>query len=312
VDEAQANSAPITPEAASATPADAPDADVVEISEAELADEERGPNHKAVIVAINQYEGCPLNGCINDGTQDHDEAVNNYGFDGTFVRGLFDSRATTLAIWERLKWLVQDAKPGDILFFAYSGHGAQATCRDECGEVDGLHEVICPVDFDWTPEHMITDKQFVALFSTLPKGVKLFWISDSCHSGDLDRAITIKTPNNPKIKIPKSFAVPADVAWALAAAKKAGHKPTALRQFIEKYDVAFVPGCKSNQTSTDTSVEGRPCGALHYAFWDAVHRLGKNATVKAITDYARTTLANDGYDQEPIANGSLIDGPWLR
>jgi hypothetical protein len=150
----------------------------------------------------------------------------------------------------------------------------------------------------------------VALFSTLPKGVKLFWISDSCHSGDLDRSM--KNLNNPRIRIPKSFAVPADVAWALSAAKKAGHRPTAIKQFIEKFDVAFVPGCKSDQTSADTVVNGRPCGALHYAFWGAAHRLPKNASVKAIVDLAQSTLANEGYDQLPVANGSLIDGPWLQ
>jgi hypothetical protein len=262
---------------------------------------------KALIVAINTYPDAPLEGCVNDGIQDAREITANFGFRETNVRMLLDDRATTDAILDRLDWLVTTARSGDTLFFAYSGHGAQVPCRNDAGEVDGLSELVCPYNFDWTPEHMITDKQFVAIFAKLPKGVKLFWLSDSCHSGDLNRLL-----HNPPIRI-KEFPMPADIRWSVEAAKKAGFKPTAIRELMAaaKFDVAFVPGCRSNQTSADTSVDGVPCGAATYYFWDAVHRSAKDATVKEIAEAARATLERFGYEQTPIADGSLINEPLL-
>jgi len=276
-------------------------------------DDEKGPKHKGFLTAINTYPGCPLQGCITDGKENAMESNKSYGFHASSTRLLFNGRAETKAILDRLKWLTMDAKPGDLLFFGYSGHGALAQDRSPSGRVRGVRECICPVDFDWSPERMITDLQFVEIFSKLPRGVKLFWISDSCHSGGLDREMP-RQHNSMPIKIPKFYPAPFDIRWGVEAAKAAGFVHSkCIREFINgELEVGFVPGCKTNQTSADTSADGIPCGALTHYFWDAVHSLAKSASVKQITDLARANLARDGYDQEPIASGALINGPWLQ
>ena len=44
------------------------------------------------------------------------------------------------------RWLVSGARPGDSLFFSFSGHGGQV--RDVDGdEADGLDETILPEDY---------------------------------------------------------------------------------------------------------------------------------------------------------------------
>ena len=45
-----------------------------------------------------------------------------------------------------IEWLIKGAKPGDSLFFHYSGHGSQVKDKDG-DEIDGLDETILPVDF---------------------------------------------------------------------------------------------------------------------------------------------------------------------
>lgn len=45
-----------------------------------------------------------------------------------------------------MQWLVRDARPGDSLFFHYSGHGGQAADLDG-DEDDGFDETILPLDF---------------------------------------------------------------------------------------------------------------------------------------------------------------------
>ena len=267
-------------------------------------------NRKALIVAINAYPTCPLRGCINDGNRNANELVNNYGFDATNVRLLFDERATTAAVLDRLGWLCQGAEPGDLLAFLESRHGALFPTRDANGNVDRLNAVACYYDFDWTPERMVSHTQFVEIFSKLPRGMKLFWLSDSCHSGAIDREM----PRSRRIMTPKSFPIPHDVEWGIRAARAKGHgHDAAIREFVASgFDVAFVPGCKPEETSSDTEVDGVPCGALTHYFWDASHALPPDGSVKAITDLARENLGKDGYEQHPVADGTWINEPIPR
>ena len=144
---------------------------------------------KALLVGINKYPGCPLQGCINDMQSMSAFLIGYCGWNVSEIRLLNDERATTAAIRDRLEWLVGFATPGDRIFFHYSGHGRQMAKRDYLGKVSRLHDCICPVDFDWSREHALLDTDFADIFADIPVGVDFTWISDSCHSGDL-RAIS--------------------------------------------------------------------------------------------------------------------------
>src|SRR5262249_33204890 len=141
--------------------------------------------NRALLVGINAYPGNELHGCVNDVTDMAEFLVGHCGFDEGDIRLLTDSRATTDAIKERLNWLLDGLKAGDRVVFHYSGHGAQFPIRGANGKVTRVDECICPVDFDWTEEHAIRDKQFGDMFKLIPSGVDFEWVSDSCFSGDL-------------------------------------------------------------------------------------------------------------------------------
>jgi hypothetical protein len=150
---------------------------------------------KALLVGINRYPAAPLRGCVNDVTDLAQFLVDSCGFAMGDVRLIADERATKTEITDRLNWLVDGAKPGDRLFFHFSGHGTQMATRDHQGEIDGLDEVICPVDFDWTDDHVIRDKDFRRVFGSIPEGCQFVWVSDSCHSGDLERVEGAHAPD---------------------------------------------------------------------------------------------------------------------
>jgi hypothetical protein len=80
-----------------------------------------------------------------------------------------------------MRWLVQDAKPHDSLFFHYSGHGGQTPDLDG-DEVDGLDEVIFPIDFKQSG-HIVDDEMHAIMVKPLPPGCRLTAVFDSCHSG---------------------------------------------------------------------------------------------------------------------------------
>lgn len=52
-------------------------------------------------------------------------------------------------------------------------------------EADRMDECLVPHDFDWTPEHAVTDKQFLNLYSQLPYDSHFAAIFDCCHSGGM-------------------------------------------------------------------------------------------------------------------------------
>ena len=270
---------------------------------------------KTLSVGINAYKSSPLAGCVNDLAK-----VSNYSLARGFeVRALKDGEATTKNIYAGLEWLVEGAKAGDTLLFHYSGHGVQVPTGSPT-EPDGLAEAICPVDFDWTPEHMITDKDFVRIFSKLPEGVRFNWISDSCHSGDLtrgmgkaitglfNRALQVFS-NTPKVvEIPKTIPQPMHVAAGVRLAKSQGMVARAILN--GKMEVGYVSGCRSDQTSADTYIDNQPCGALTYYFMKNVANM-PNAPLSEVVAATSKELAANGYSQRPQCEGTRAGVPFL-
>ncbi len=278
---------------------------------------------KAVVVGINLYPNAGLRGCVPDGKRDVAKLEGPLTFDPDKVQFLTDTNASTDNIREVLKWLAADTKAGDRRAFMYSGHGAQAPTINKQLEVDGLDEVICPQNFDWSDRHMLRDKELHNIFITMPPGTRFFWMSDSCHSGDLTRAI-----GNPhKHRVPRTFPTTPEIARKIRIAKTKlilphGMSPVG-RGWFDPYKptqpvkpnplsavgihVAFVPGCKSDQTSADTEdSNGNPCGALTDYWWNA-YDANPVHSVRQICQTALTGLHKDSYDQTPIPEGDEID-----
>ncbi len=84
--------------------------------------------------------------------------------------------------------MLDDPRPNDEIVFFYSGHGAQIPEYGEDNEPDRTTESLVPYDFDWTPEHAITDDRIYSLYSQLPYDTRLAMIFDCCHSGGIHRA----------------------------------------------------------------------------------------------------------------------------
>jgi len=93
-----------------------------------------------------------LRGCINDVHNLQRLLVETYGWNPRDIRTLTDDgrgggMPTRRNIEAQLVWLAQGAVPGDVLWFSFSGHGAQQ--EDPHGyEEDGMNETILPVDFE--------------------------------------------------------------------------------------------------------------------------------------------------------------------
>jgi metacaspase-1 len=268
--------------------------------------------NRALLVGINEYPGAPLRGCVNDVVGMADLLVGRFGFAHADIRLLVDRRATTRAILSRLGWLLVGAQAGDRLLFYYSGHGAQVATRNPQGEVDGLDEVICPVDFDWSDRHLIRDKQFHKMFANVPAGIEFVWVSDSCHSGDLTREL----PGNPAAgdRRIKALVPPADMAWRIRTAKtETPVRPLSITRAADTVHVGLVAGCKSDQTSADAFFEGKANGALSYFLQEELKRGASERPLTDVVVAVTQQLKTAGFDQTPQLEGAseIEQAPFL-
>jgi hypothetical protein len=112
------------------------------------------PRKLALLVGISDYEQkrqtppawWSLN-CAPDLEAMKSVLVSRFGFADKDVLVLTDAKATKAGIVQAFeKQLIEQAKPGDIVAFHYSGHGQQV--KDDNGdELDGLDESLVPFDY---------------------------------------------------------------------------------------------------------------------------------------------------------------------
>ncbi|KDP45463.1 hypothetical protein JCGZ_09712 [Jatropha curcas] len=142
----------------------------------------------AVLVGCNYPNSRnELHGCINDVVAMRELLVKRFRFESTHIQLLVDSTVAGLSsvmptginIKKALDAMVDEAKPGDVLFFHYSGHGTRIPSLKP-GHPFRQDEAIVPCDFN-----LITDMDFRQLVNRLPKGTSFTILSDSCHSGGL-------------------------------------------------------------------------------------------------------------------------------
>lgn len=265
--------------------------------------------NRALLVGINSYPSSPLKGCINDINDMSAFLIAQCGFTINELKTLTDSNATKEAIINELNQLVNDIHAGDRILFHYSGHGVQRPTLDPQGEVDGLDEAICPYDFDWTDAHTIRDKEFNHIFSAIPEGVEFIWISDSCHSGDLEKELI-----NPSA-LSKSLTPPDDIIEKIQIAKNKKLRLRQLSKTAQDLNLALISGCKSNQTSADALINKRYNGALTYYLLQRLNKPdGLSIPLTNLVKSVSTALRKAEYAQRPQLEGKeqIKEKPFLK
>ena len=101
---------------------------------------------------------------------------------------ILDTDATAEGVTNAIVQASEVLVEGDILFISYSGHGTSLVDKDSDEEVDdsegGSHdEAWCLYD------RPFLDDELYALWKKFKKGVRIFIISDSCHSGTISKDI---------------------------------------------------------------------------------------------------------------------------
>lgn len=108
---------------------------------------------------------------------------------------LFQNAAATRSnLFNAARSAWSDMKPGDLFVFYISGHGGQGA--DTNGdEADGQDETLCLWDGP------LSDDALLDLWDEVPAGVRVFMVTDTCHSGSNFKY----RPRSLRASIPREF-----------------------------------------------------------------------------------------------------------
>ncbi len=285
------------------------------------------PKKIAFCVGINEYAPgsgvSRLDGCVNDALL-IGEMLKYAGFN--MVRQAHNSTATQDGILRRLDHEISKLKAGDHFVFWNSSHGYQVRDRDGDELLDNLDEAVCV--YDTNPRNPLTDDKLAKALGKAPDGAKIFFGSDSCHSGSVceNGPVGIIGSEKGGVSKPKSWTPPEDIRFRrgeplinlndYVKGMRPSAKPSkelALRRFgmfTEKpasIKYLFLAACRSDQLSWDSRFPQGYHGALTYNFAMAVMKswgLGKAITYREAFNKAVNGLQRQQFHQTP-----QLDGP---
>jgi len=262
----------------------------------------------ALCIGINHYPGTGMDlaGCVND-ANDWAALLASRGFQ---VDQLLDAEATKAGMVAGFRRVIGAAAGGDVVVITFSGHGSYEFDTDG-DEADGLDEALCPYDVQ-TSDAVLTDDEIHALLKKRKDGVKLVLISDSCHSGTVNRAIARSDDApRPRFMPPGHWMSRSHLSTQVAGRPRraeAGHVgQSAFSGNDADLGEVLLAGCEEgeNHFSYDAHIAGRANGAFTYYALKTLQTLPDSATYAdwhaAITPDCLPTLA---YDQKPQIAGS--------
>jgi len=285
---------------------------------------------KALLIGIN-YIGSQhsLQGCINDVKHERNVLTTHFGFPDENIMVLSDDQhdrskhPTKANMLAGIRWLMDGASRGDVLYFHYSGHGSQVP--DPTGEEeDGKNECLCPSDClpmgvkKWPGAVIVDDYLNDVFFDDLPEGVRLTCVYDCCHSGtmtDLDYQLELDDDEAAGGYYGASRSLDGITGLREGDQPRAMPPPHNLHEVLQNQNALKQPqkralrpegnkliwtvsGCQDNQTSADATINGVKQGALTWSLHSALESCNYDVTYEELLHMCRKKLKRK-YTQIP-------------
>jgi hypothetical protein len=252
---------------------------------------------RALCVGINKYPRADLElrGCVNDATAWADLLVDHYDFARSDVTLITNAKATKRAVLAALMDLLTRASKGDVLVFTNSSHGTYVA--DTNGDESLYDEAICPYDCE---TDLIVDDELRALFSEIPRGVRVTVISDSCHSGSVTREPPLLTPDQRR----KRYVDPVALGRRGLSDVRRQARPRRESEVPEAdMNELLLSGCRADQYSYDAKFGRRFHGAMTQTALATIAAADHRITWAQLHRQLVPALRTANYDQEPQLEG---------
>jgi hypothetical protein len=235
---------------------------------------------KGLLVGSN-YPGTPypLQGCLNDVNFMRDKLNSLTYSQITLLSDGAPSKPTRGNVINNLINLLLTSKPGDTLFFGYSGHGFYIPDKNG-DERDKRDEVVVCSDMNY-----ITDDEFKLIIDqNLKQNTKLFCVIDACHSGSL-----------------------LDLKYQWLDSSNMDKLTINNKQNETKGQVILISGCMDSQTSVDAYIQNGYRGAMLWSFLQVFNK-NPNISFKNLLLNMRSVLKANKFSQVPqLSSGQNLD-----
>lgn len=231
---------------------------------------------------------------------------------------LLTKQASSAALLKAMSDAAKVLKSGDAFFLTYSGHGSW-TDDANGDEPDGRDETWCLYD------RQILDDELYAMYRKFAPGVRIFVLSDSCHSGsvvkNLPPHLQAKAAETDDLSsvIPNAYKTakgPIRYRLAPKKAREANNEKYkelfAAVQLVGGRDIGLDPqagvllisGCQDNQLSADLGTNGLFTVKLLAAY----EKVGAKASFNKLYNAISSSMPAD---QTPNLMTVGIGGPAL-
>lgn len=161
----------------------------------------------ALLVGINQYPDVDLAGCLTDVELQQELLINRFGFQAQDIITLTNKEATKNNIKDSFNsHLIQQAKPGDVAIFHFSGYGSRIKYQEELEEkeVYKLKNFLVAVDSTIAPntvENELLEETIYSLLGSIPteNAIAILDTSYINQSNSLLGNLRIRSRFNPNI-----------------------------------------------------------------------------------------------------------------
>jgi Caspase domain len=280
-----------------------------------------------LLVGIDAYGppvNVPLQGCRNDMRHLEQYLRGRLG-DAASIVTLTDDQATREGVVSGFRSHLAQAGSGDIVLFAYSGHGSQELPGTEFafGDASGKLQNLLLFDagqetggqFVWP----LADKELgLLLDEVVERGAHVVAMLDCCHSGDgtRDAFVTVRQWN-------PATARDADSAVQTAIDKLKGPRPLegfldgTLQHFQKRISAGHVAltACQSSELAKELIVGDEHRGAFTATMIEVLETVGSKADYRSVVAAVRSRLERTVERQRPsvypIDAGGLGDGLFL-
>jgi Caspase domain len=281
-----------------------------------------------LLVGIDAYGppiNVPLEGCRNDMRHLEQYLHGRLGETASIVT-LTDDQATRDGVVAGFRSHLAQAGSGDIVLFAYSGHGSQELPATEFafGDASGKLQNLLLFDaghetagqFVWP----LADKELgMLLDEVVARGAHVVAMLDCCHSGDGTRdayaAVRQWNPENAR---------GADSAVQSAINKLKGPRPPegfldgTLQHFQKRTSAGHVAltACQSSELAKELIVGDEHRGAFTATMIEVLETVGSKADYRSVIAAVRSRLERTVERQRPgvypVDAGGLGDGLFLE
>jgi Caspase domain/Domain of unknown function (DUF4384) len=276
------------------------------------------PRKLALLIGINDYPDNigALAGCINDIDMQRELLINRFGFNSKDILTLTDGQATRQNILTSFEeHLINQAKPGDVVVFHFSGHGSRISDKPSCDEIalkvstQCANSTIMPIDARNQPGSacdIMGHTIFLLMYALKTENVTI--ILDSCHSGGGKRGnFVIRSYEDSYLLPPCAEEIKYQNQWL----EKLSLSP---QKFVELRRKSIAKGvviasAKSDQKALDANFNGFRAGAFSYLFtqylWQQYSSQSLDTTIINVSRSTNSRALQERFDQDPEVETNL-------